>query len=36
MDIEWWANAGPEIIREVVRTARSKTILAFTVLPLEI
>jgi hypothetical protein len=36
IDIEWWANAGPEISREVASTARSETILVFTVTPLEI
>jgi hypothetical protein len=36
MDIEWWANAGPEISREAASAAKSDMLLVFTVAPLGI
>jgi hypothetical protein len=36
MDMEWWANAGAEIIRQATSTSKSETILVFTVTPLNI
>jgi hypothetical protein len=34
MDMEWWANTGPQITKGMASTARSEAILAFTVTPL--